>query len=242
MKNKQLTHHQMKEALHRNELVSWLTTASEWTKAHLENVLIVGVAVVVLIFGGLYWFSSQAEKRVDASRQLEEAQTVLAQVDSRSAAETAQIASQAYAKFQAIVAGGTPQSAVARLGMAAASFAMGRFDDARKDYEAFLGAEGDKHVLAPLAALGVATCLEALGKSAEANTQYLGVAKRFPDSGHGAQALWQNVEMQQRLGVDSAQRTQLLQAIRERGANGGYVGELKLKVDQALGGSVPKKP
>lgn len=242
MKSKQLTHRELKQALHTNELASGLERAQAWVKAHLENVLIVSVALVVLVFGALYWRSSQAEKRVDASRQLEEAQMLLSQADSQTAAEAAQVAGQAYAKFQAVSALGTDQAAAARLGMAAASFAMARFDDARKDYETFLKEQGDEHPLAALAALGAATCLEALGKTSDADAQYAAVATRFPLSGLGAQALWQAAEQQLRLGGDLAKRNGLLQAIVARGPQGGYAGELKAKTDQALAVARPKKP
>lgn len=179
----------LKEVLHKNELADNLVEARDWAKAHLEAVLIGALVLAAAVFGVVFFVNSQKTKALDASRLLNEAQSVFQQAGSLPAAQMAQGYTQAYAKYQALAGSyeGTPQALAAQLGMANADLALGKGAEAEKEYSA-LDSRDPKSVVAALAALGRARALELENKPADAAKAYADAARNYPGSAVEAEA------------------------------------------------------
>ena len=176
-------HRHLKQVLHRNEMLSGLEEAQVWIQGHLEAVLIGAVVLAAAGFGGWFFVQGQQQKALDASKALNEAQSVFQQSGSAPAAEAAQDFAQAYAKYQAVGSGydGTPQAKAAKLGLANALLAEGKVPDAEKAY-AGLDSRDASDPLAALAGYGRARSLELQGKAQDAAKAYQDAAAAYPDS------------------------------------------------------------
>lgn|GEM_PF-6452225 len=176
-------HRHLKQVLHRNEMLSGLEEAQAWIQGHLEAVLIGVVVLAAAGFGGWFYVQGQQQKDLDASKALNEAQSVFQQSGSAPAAEAAQDFAQAYAKYQAVVSGydGTPQAKAAKLGLANTLLAEGKAPDAEKAY-AGLDSRDASDPLAALAGYGRARSLELQGKAQDAAKAYQDAATAYPDS------------------------------------------------------------
>jgi tetratricopeptide (TPR) repeat protein len=179
----------LKQVLHQNDLEIWAAKAREWTKSHLEAVLI-GVVLLVAAAYGAYAFSTgQAKKAVDAAKALNEAQAMFQQAGSLSGPQAQQAFNQAYAKYQGVVSGfdGTPQAQAARLGQANALLAQGKAADAEREYAALDSRKADP--IAALAGFGRARALELQGKAKDAADAYQQAGTAYPDSAISAAAM-----------------------------------------------------
>jgi tetratricopeptide (TPR) repeat protein len=176
-------HRHLKQVLHRNEMLSGLEEAQAWIQGHLEAVLIGVVVLAAAGFGGWFFVQARQQKALDASKALNEAQSVFQQSGSAPAAEAAQDFAQAYAKYQAVVSGydGTPQAQAAKLGLANSLLAEGKAPDAEKAY-AGLDSRDASDPLAALAGYGRARSLELQGKAQDAAKAYQDAAAAYPDS------------------------------------------------------------
>lgn len=180
----------LKQVLHRNEMLSWLEEAQAWVQQHLEAVLIGVVVLAAAGFGGWFFYQGQQQKSLDASKGLNEAQSVFQQAGSAPAADAAQAYNQAYGKYQAVVSGfdGTPEAKAARLGMANSLLAEGKLSDAEKAF-ADLDSREASDPIAALAAYGRARSLELEGRPADAAKAYQDAGADYPDSAVAALAV-----------------------------------------------------
>jgi predicted negative regulator of RcsB-dependent stress response len=171
----------IKKILHDDDLSQWLLKARDWVRSHLETVVIGLLVISAVIFAVVFFFNGQKKKDLEASTQLSEAHQFFNQAGQVDPAQTVAAYSQAYAKFQAVATAydGTVQASDAKLGMANAQFAMGKWADAEREYGA-LDSGDAKDPLAALAAFGRARSLEAQGKAADALTAYLAVSSHYP--------------------------------------------------------------
>ncbi len=179
----------VKQMIHRDEFTEGLLKARDWIRGHLETVVIGVLVAAALVFGIVFFINGQKQKDLEASKLLNEAHQVFLQSGQVAPEQAAAAYGQAYAKFQAVAStyDGTPQAQDAKLGMANAQYAMGKFDDAARTYgELDSGKNGD--AIGALAAFGKARSLEALGKAADAKNAYLAAANRYPGSPIQAQA------------------------------------------------------
>ena len=110
----------LKEVLHRDDLTETLVRARDWARGHLEAVLIGALVLAALVFGTQFFLQGQRAKALEASKLLGEAQRLFQQAQSLPAAEAPGAFAQAYAKYQAVVAGyeGSAEAQAARLGQA----------------------------------------------------------------------------------------------------------------------------
>jgi TolA-binding protein len=179
----------VKALLHQDPLTDSLLRARDWVRGHLETVVIVVLVVAALVFGVIFFVNGQAQKDLEASKLLNEAHGIFQQAGQAPEAQVASAYGQAYAKFQAVSTAyeGTPQAQDARLGMANAQFAMGKFAEAQQEY-GLLDSGDAKDAIAALAAFGRARALEAQGKVGEALSAYQMVLKTYPLGPGTAQA------------------------------------------------------
>jgi TolA-binding protein len=173
---------QVKELLHRDELSDWIMNAGTWVKNHLETVVIGALVAAVAVFGIVFFINGQKQKDLEASKLLAEAHQIFQQSGNVPAAQQAGAYSQAYAKFQAVVGAyeGTPQAQDAKLGMANAQFAQGKYAEAEREY-AVLDSGDAQDTIGALAAYGKARALEAQGKAVDAQKAYQDAASRYPN-------------------------------------------------------------
>jgi len=173
----------LKQVLHRNEMLSWMEESQAWVQGHLEAVLIGAVVLAAAGFGAWFFAQGQRQKSLDASKALNEAQSVFQQAGSVPAAQAAQGYNQAYAKYQAVVSGfdGTPQAKAAKLGLANCLLAEGKGAEAEKAFTE-LDSRDVSDPVAALASYGRARSLELQGKATDAAAAYGQVAQNYPDS------------------------------------------------------------
>jgi predicted negative regulator of RcsB-dependent stress response len=171
----------VKELLHQDPLTEGLLKTRDWVRSHLESVVIGVLVAAAAVFGVVFFINGQAQKDQEASKLLNEAHQVFQQASQAPAEQSAAALGQAYAKFQAVSSAydGTVQALDARLGMANADFAMGKYPQAQQEYGALDSGKASDPIAA-MAAYGAARCLEAQGKAAEALTAYQGGASRYP--------------------------------------------------------------
>lgn len=172
----------LKQVLHRNEMEEFIAGAKAWMQSHLEAVLIGAVVLAAAAFGVVFFVKGQREKALDASKALNEAQSLFQQAGTLVGPEAATAYNQAYAKYQGVASAydGLPQAQAARLGQANALLAQGKAADAERDYAA-LDSRHDNPIAA-LAAYGRARALEMQGQSTAAAQAYLAAAQAYPDS------------------------------------------------------------
>jgi hypothetical protein len=179
----------VKALLHQDPLIDGLLRAREWVRGHLETVVIGVLVAAALVFGVVFFVNGQKQKDLEASKLLNEAHMIFQQAGQAPAAQTAAAFGQAYAKFQAVSTAydGTPQALDAKLGMANAQFAMGKFAEAQQEYGALDSGKAQDSIAA-LAAFGRARALEAQGKVGEALSAYQMLLKAYPGGPANAQA------------------------------------------------------
>lgn len=173
----------VKQMLHRDELGEGLLKARDWIRGHLEAVVIGALVLAATVFGIVFFINGQKQKDLEASKLLNEAHQIFLQSGQVAPEQAASAYGQAYAKFQAVATtyDGTEQAQDAKLGMANAQYAMGKFADAEREYAQLdSGKAGD--AIGALAAYGKARALEAQGKAADAKNAYLAAANRYPGS------------------------------------------------------------
>jgi predicted negative regulator of RcsB-dependent stress response len=145
--------------------------------------LIAGAVVVALLASGLAiyrWRSAQQE--MAATSALVQFQLRRTQADAGSGGPKAGDFLELSSKYR-----GTQAGQRALLLAAVALFGEGKFEESQANFEAFRsGNAGDP--LAGTAALGVATCLEALGKIDEAIAAHREVITAFPETAAATQA------------------------------------------------------
>jgi hypothetical protein len=176
-----------KPALKRNELRDFLEEAGDWTKAHLENVLIGSVVLALLAFGGIYFLKNRREEGIKAAIQFSSAE----QYFNRALSGNEQNVMEASRSgFDQVRAGfeGRDEAVAAELRLADLSFQKGAFEEARSAYERF-GLAHSGSPFAPLAEAGKASSLEGLGKIKEAGDAYAAVALKYPGSANTALCL-----------------------------------------------------
>ena len=173
----------VKQMLHRDELSDSLLKARDWVRSHLETVVIGALVLAAAIFGVVFFVNGQKQKDLEASKLLNEAHQIFLQSGQVAPEQAAAAYGQAYAKFQAVATtyDGSEQAQDARLGMANAQYAMGKFADAEREYSLLdSGKKGD--AIGALAAYGKARALEAEAKAADAKNAYKAAAERYPGS------------------------------------------------------------
>ena len=146
------------------DLVAWAYA----NRKQLITVLGVILAVIVLVAGYRYYTENHEQ----------EASYALSRI--RPAASQAEVASPAYADSYAKIAvdySGTKAAERALMMAAGLHFEAERYDAARSNFDKLL-MQYSTSPLAPLAMVGIATCLEASGKTAEAATKYEEIIKR----------------------------------------------------------------
>jgi outer membrane protein assembly factor BamD (BamD/ComL family) len=178
-KIRKLSNQELRAAIKRNELEEGMNEAGAWIKAHLENVLIAAILLVVLAVLVPYWLSSRQEQNTQSAAQLR-----AAQMDYQRALSTGQAEGlrQARSKYQAVATSfaGSPAAAQASLGACQADLALGEYDQAMANFQGFLAEFGENHELAPLAVAGMGQVLEAKGEYAQAAERYLSIEGRQP--------------------------------------------------------------
>lgn len=157
-----LDRRELKQVLHRDDLVEGLHLARDWAKAHLEAILIGTLVAAAVVFGAVFYVQGQRQKALEASKLLGEAQQLFRRAQAAEPAEQAEAFNQAYARYQALLSTyeNSPQAPAARLGMANALLALGRFAEAEQEYAA-LDSGDPKDPIAVMAALGRARIREA---------------------------------------------------------------------------------
>jgi tetratricopeptide (TPR) repeat protein len=179
----------VKALLHQDPLTDSLLRARDWVRGHLETVVIGVLVAAALVFGVVFFINGQKQKDMEASKLLGEAHQVFQQAGQAPAEQVAAAYGQAYAKFQAVSTAydGTPQAQDAKLGMANAQFAMGKFVEAQQEY-GNLDNGDPKDAIAALASFGRARALEAQSKIGEALSAYQVLLKTYPAGPANAQA------------------------------------------------------
>jgi tetratricopeptide (TPR) repeat protein len=152
-----------------------------WFEANKKQVAWGAGIAVVLVVGGLYYFTSQAAKRVEASEALSD---VLAANLFSGTGRTA--SGETYVK---LAAGhpGTPAAAHALLLAGGTFFGEGKYAEAQSQFQRF-SQEFPGHPFMSVALLGHASCLDAQGKVEEAERAYKDALVRFPNAYTSAQA------------------------------------------------------
>jgi predicted negative regulator of RcsB-dependent stress response len=128
-----------------------------WLEANKKG-LIIGVVIAGLVVAGASYFSAQrGENETAAGEAL--TKVMFSAAPGTSAPQLAD----AFAKI-ALQYPGTAAAERAQLQAAATLFNAGQYEEAQTQFQKFLSAENSGGALAATAQLGVATCLEALGK------------------------------------------------------------------------------
>jgi predicted negative regulator of RcsB-dependent stress response len=171
----------VKQLLHQDPMTEWLLKARDWTRSHLETVVIGVLVLAAAVFGVVFFINGQTQKDQEASKLLAEAHQVFEQGSQAPADQSAAVYGQAYAKFQAVSSAydGSAQAMDAKLGMANAQFALAKYPEAQQEYSA-LDSGKASDTIGALAAFGKARALEAQGKGAEALAAYNDAASRYP--------------------------------------------------------------
>lgn len=151
-----------------------------WLEANRKRLIIIGVALLLVVFVWFYLKTSREQHELAAGQaytqfQLNQTPTVPAQ----------QVAD-GYLKIARDYSG-TVAGQRAQLQAAAALFDAGRYADAQKQFENFMNA----NVGSPLAAtakLGLAACEESQGKLDEALDAYRQIDTSYPDTAEGINA------------------------------------------------------
>lgn len=143
-----------------------------WVIENKKRLLIVGSAVTAVGVGLYLYVWQQDQKELAASQALSELRAPLGP-----AGRLQPVAAEAYLKIAAQYPG-TSAGARALLMGAGGLFNEGKYPEARSEFERFLR-EYSEHSFAGHASLGVATCLDAQDKIAEAIAKYQEVAARF---------------------------------------------------------------
>jgi predicted negative regulator of RcsB-dependent stress response len=145
-----------------------------WIETNKNNLMYAGVGVVALAFvvSAYRWNVNRTEANANSALLTLKANQAAASTGIQplaSAAEYQRIASQF---------GGTSAGQRALLFAAASLFSEGKYAEAQNEFNKALNAGNGS--IAPLAAYGVATSLEAQGKQDEAIKEYQTIASRFP--------------------------------------------------------------
>jgi outer membrane protein assembly factor BamD (BamD/ComL family) len=184
-KFRRLSSAELRQAVKRDEVREGLVRFVAWLKSRVENVVIGGIALLVLVFLAVFFVRNRGQGQVKASELVTQA----AMDFSQDAAQGASSQDRARARYQEILSA-YPGSAAARqaeLGLAQCDLEEGKIDPAASQYADFvLRHPGDP--LAPLAAAGAAYCLEAKGRYAEAAAAFSAVADHYPQAPNLAQS------------------------------------------------------
>lgn len=158
----------------------WIYEAWAWAEVHRRHLILGAVGLLGLIVGGYvyFWFRGQTELRAN--------QALLAIASPDRAGDKAGSGHEAFVRLASEY--GSSSAATRALLLAAGElFQAGKYAEAR---ERFAEVErGDRSgLLAPMAALGVAACLDAENKLDEAQAAYQQVVNKYPDDPVAARA------------------------------------------------------
>lgn len=160
---------------------AWLYEVWAWLEVNRKRVLFGGVGVLVVVVLGyiLYWMRGQAELRANDA--------LLALRPTAGASDTKPAATpEAFVK----IAGEYASSAAAERALLIAAgryYDAGKYAEAQAQYQKALDHDASG-LLAPVAALGVATSLDAQDKVDAAMSAYQAVVAKYPDSPSAADA------------------------------------------------------
>lgn len=201
-----LSHQQIRQALKRDEVKDFVGRTADWMKAHVENVVIGGIAVVVLVFLAAYFVNGRSKSAWKASELLTQADMNFQQ-DSQSSAGQ----SRARAHYQEVIEtyGGTASALEARLGLANCDLQEGKVDAALAGYSQFVS-EHPRTFLAPLAVSGKGYCLEAKSQYKEAAAAFASVSQLYPEAANLGQSLLDAARNYGKAG-DPASRSKVLE-------------------------------
>ncbi|MEK7263204.1 MAG: tetratricopeptide repeat protein [Bacteroidota bacterium] len=155
--------------LKQDELLNFVEKTTVWYYANQQKVLIVA-AIIIVITGGMYWYTySSRTKNESASSELGKIYAMYDNQQYQQAIDGNPEAKIPGLKTIADMYSGTNAGEVARLLLANSYYALGKTDDAMKEYENCSLA--DSRLKAAVYA-GVAACYESKKNYADAATQY----------------------------------------------------------------------
>ncbi len=168
----------------------------EWLrKAREQWMLYVGIALgIVLVIGGVYWYMGmQKEKNLEAATHLSRIRSYFTQGDFEAALTADSIPPVGENKVLGLIEisesyEGTDAGAVAALMAGSALASLNRFSEARVHFER--AAKNGATVTEVGSMQGLAACLEAEGKLAEAAAMYEKAAQRGAETAFESQALF----------------------------------------------------
>ncbi len=152
---------------------TWIYEAWAWAELHRRQLVLGAVGVLLLIVGGYVFFWFRGQNELQANHAL------LALTPAGRAEEKSGPGHEAFVQLAARY--GSSQTAVRALLLAAGElYQAGKYAEARTRFEEVV-VRDDTGLLAPMAALGVATCLDAEDKVDAAMTAYRQVIAKYPD-------------------------------------------------------------
>ncbi len=152
---------------------TWLYEALAWFELHRRFVIGVGIALLMLIIAGYIYTWYRGQTVLQANHDL-------LSVTPSARAETNQGAAPEALVRLAEEHGDLPTAVRALFLAAGELFQAGRYEEARVRFEA-VAARDTSGLLAPMAALGVAACLDAQDQTDAALAAYQQVVSRYPE-------------------------------------------------------------
>lgn len=152
---------------------TWLYDALAWLEVHRKRLVTAGVVVLALIVAAYIYVWLRGEAELQANNAL-----LALDPASRSTGKTG-VGHDAFVQMAA--QHGSSQSAVRALHLAAGElYRAGKYAEAQARFEE-VAARDDTGLLAPMAALGVAACLDAQDKVDAALAAYQQVVAKYPE-------------------------------------------------------------
>jgi tetratricopeptide (TPR) repeat protein len=197
-----LSRHELKE----DEFVESVMRAVDYVRAHLQYFIGGLIALAALLMVVNYVRSSQEQARLDAVGLLGDA--FIAE-DTGQAGEAISLSEKLISDYD-----GTPAAGQGMLVLANRYFAQENYDQAQRLYEKYLDENGKSAPLAFAAWHGIASCLDAQGRTKEALSKYQEYAEVHPGTAEAAISLMAASRCYGRLGDKGAQKELLEKIVR----------------------------